>query len=216
MTATYHCIARAARRYSALELTQLFFAFSIFGWLWEAALHLVFDGELVNRGVLLGPWLPIYGVGGVLSVLLLRHFVHRPLLVFGMGTALCAAVEYIAGSFLLSAYGMRWWDYSAYPLNIRGFVCLQTSVIFGLGCCAALYFFAPALADRFARLPHLAVRRVGALLLILFACDLILSAGHPNSGAGVTDYHQTQSVQSGGVVEINPLYLAAQAQNLYK
>ena len=46
---------RAVRRYTAGELTGLFFAFSALGWLWEVGLHLVLDGELVNRGTMLGP-----------------------------------------------------------------------------------------------------------------------------------------------------------------
>ena len=33
-----------------------FFAFSIAGWLWEVALHIVTKGMFVNRGTMLGPW----------------------------------------------------------------------------------------------------------------------------------------------------------------
>ena len=65
------------RQYAPAELAGLFFAFSAAGWLWEVALHLVFNGELVKRGTMLGPWLPIYGAGGVLAVLLLRRAVRR-------------------------------------------------------------------------------------------------------------------------------------------
>ena len=37
-----------ARRYTAVELAGLFFAFSAIGWLWEVGLHLLLEGELVN------------------------------------------------------------------------------------------------------------------------------------------------------------------------
>ena len=43
------------RQYAPAELAGLFFAFSVAGWLWEVALHLVFNGELVKRGTMLGP-----------------------------------------------------------------------------------------------------------------------------------------------------------------
>ena len=49
------------RRYSLCSLVLLFFSFSLIGWLWEVGLHLVSDGEFVNRGVLHGPWLPFTG-----------------------------------------------------------------------------------------------------------------------------------------------------------
>ena len=141
--------ARAAQRYTAAELTGLFFAFAAIGWLWEVGLHLALEGELVNRGTMLGPWLPIYGAGGVLAVLLLRRFADRPVLTFALGTALCTAVEYGTGKYLLAVYGQRWWDYSMYPLNIDGLVSPLTSLLFGLGCfmyyasdvCLGLYLF---------------------------------------------------------------------------
>ena len=56
------------RQYAPAELAGLFFAFSAAGWLWEVALHLVFNGELVKRGTMLGPWLPIYGAGVTTSL----------------------------------------------------------------------------------------------------------------------------------------------------
>lgn len=39
----------------------LFFLVSFFGWGWEVVLYLVREGRFVNRGILSGPWLPIYG-----------------------------------------------------------------------------------------------------------------------------------------------------------
>ena len=102
-----NCRVRAVRRYSMVEMTGLFFAFSVIGWLWEVGLHVVLDGELVNRGTMLGPWLPIYGAGGVLAVLLLRRVAYSPALVLALGTAMCTAVEYAAGRYLLAVYGLR-------------------------------------------------------------------------------------------------------------
>ena len=41
----------------------LFLVGSLIGWLYELGLHLVKDGVFVNRGMLVGPWVPIYGLG---------------------------------------------------------------------------------------------------------------------------------------------------------
>ncbi|MGO5028330.1 putative ABC transporter permease [Candidatus Agathobaculum pullicola] len=92
MTAIYRYMQQerfdTAGRCTLCEGAGLFLVFSIAGWLWEVGLHLLLDGELVNRGTMLGPWLPIYGVGGMLSVLLLGRFIARPLAVFTLG-AIC-------------------------------------------------------------------------------------------------------------------------------
>src|SRR5699024_193673 len=66
------------RHYSIRTLILLFFAFSIAGWLWEVTLHIVTKGMLVNRGTMLGPWLPIYGAGGALVLFLLKKLFTRP------------------------------------------------------------------------------------------------------------------------------------------
>ena len=199
--------ARAAQRYTAAELTTLFFAFSAVGWLWEVALHLVLEGELVNRGTMLGPWLPIYGAGGVLAVLLLRRFADRPVLTFALGTALCTAVEYGTGKYLLAVYGQRWWDYSMYPLNIDGLVSPLTSLLFGLGCCAAVYWAGPALVARFRRLTRRQARVLCAALAALFVLDFLWSTAHPNTGAGVT-------APPGGMIVVEPNEIALLAHNL--
>lgn len=199
--------ARAARHYTAAELTGLFFAFAAIGWLWEVGLHLALEGELVNRGTMVGPWLPIYGAGGVLAVLLLRRFADKPLLTFALGTALCTVIEYGTGKYLLAVYGLRWWDYSMYPLNIDGLVSPLTSLLFGLGCCAAVYWAGPALADRFARLTRRQAHALCAALLVLFALDFIWSAVHPNTDAGA-------AAPYGGMTVVEPDEIGLLPHNL--
>ena len=61
------------RCYSAWSVVLIFFAMSFVGWAWEVGLHLIADGTFVNRGVLHGPWLPIYGTGSVMMLLLLNR-----------------------------------------------------------------------------------------------------------------------------------------------
>ena len=93
----------------------------------------------LNRGFFHGPWLPIYGVGGVLVVALLRRFVDRPLTLFFMTMAVCGVVEYTAGYLLWEMKHMYWWNYSGYFLNLHGRICAEGLIIFGLGGCAFLF-----------------------------------------------------------------------------
>ena len=196
MTAVFRYVHRArddaAGRYTLCEIAGLFLAFSAAGWLWEVGLHLLLDGELINRGTMLGPWLPIYGVGGLLSVLLLERFAAQPILIFALGAMLSTVMEFATGCYLLAVYGLRWWDYSDYPLNRHGLVSLPTALVFGLGCCAAVYLAAPLLLRMFRRLPHGMFLPLCALLIALFALDFCVSTLHPNTGQGIAVHPAAQ------------------------
>lgn len=205
------CGARMAG-YSACECVGLFLIFSASGWLWEVALHLLLDGELVNRGTLLGPWLPIYGVGGLAAVLLLGRFAARPPVVCALGALLSTAIEYATGKYLLAVYGLRWWDYSDFPLNIDGLVSPLTSLLFGLACCGAVYVAAPALRRRFGRVPRARLRLACAALAMLFAFDFAVCTLRPNSGQGVTVARAAQD----GLRVIEPAQIGLLLQNLPK
>ena len=47
----------------------LFFLLAFAGWLWEVILYVFTEHAFINRGVYRGPYLPIYGVGGLLLCL---------------------------------------------------------------------------------------------------------------------------------------------------
>ena len=81
-TAEKNRLIEQSMNYSFLFLKIcFFFTFSFAGWLWEVFLHVYLDHALVNRGVLYGPWLPIYGFG-VLILFLLRRFAKKPHMFF--------------------------------------------------------------------------------------------------------------------------------------
>ena len=60
--------------YHSLTLASLFFLFSILGWILETLSYLTMEGVFLNRSILLGPWIPLYGICGVLSVTMLHRF----------------------------------------------------------------------------------------------------------------------------------------------
>lgn len=176
------------RNYTVRSLILMFFSFSMIGWLWEVSLHLFGDGVFVNRGFFHGPWLPIYGVGGVLVVVLLKRFVDKPLLLFFMTMVVCGIVEYATGYILWEMKQMYWWNYSGYFLNLHGRICAEGLIIFGMGGCAFLYVVAPFFDEIFKKIPKRAAIIICVILLTVFAADSAYSVAHPNSGTGITDY----------------------------
>lgn len=188
------------RHYSVSSLILLFFIFSLIGWIWEVCLHLVSDGTFVNRGVLHGPWLPIYGAGGVLILVLLNKFRKHPIAEFFAAVLLCGCVEYFTAYVLeLLHDGQKWWDYSGYFLNLHGRICAEGLLVFGLGGMAIVYFLAPLLDNYLRKLDRRLVLLLCAVLLLVFNCDRLYSKKHPNMGEGITSYTvQEESVSFGG------------------
>ena len=163
-----------------------FFLLAVFGWLWEGFLYLFKDDSYVNRGFLLGPWLPIYGIGGVILELLLHRWRDRPLLTFMASMSLCTALEYLAGWYLESTWKVKWWDYSAVPWNLHGRICLYGSLLFGLGGMLLVWLVSPLFYSLYRRIPWRIQAGAGILMLVLFTADAAYSAMHPHVGTGIT------------------------------
>lgn len=177
------------RHYSLSSLIMIFFSFCLVGWLWEVSIHIVKDGRFVNRGVMHGPWLPIYGTGAVLVLLFLYRLRKHILAEFGATILLAGVVEYFS-SYMLSVLhnGQKWWDYTGYFLNINGRVCAEGLLVFGIAGTAAVYFLAPMLDNFFSRIKISLLRSICVVLIVLFMADLVYSQFVPNTGKGITDY----------------------------
>lgn len=176
----------ACRPYDAMTLTVAFFAVSLIGWLWEVSQHFVRTGQLVNRGTLYGPWLPIYGTAAVMMLVLLKRLAQRPGILFGCTVAVCGVIEYATSVVLEILFHTRWWDYSNMPLNIQGRICVGGLMLFGLGGCAVIYLIGPAIDCRVKKLPKAAAAAVLIILVLIFICDVIYSFTNIRTGAGIT------------------------------
>ena len=175
------------RNYTITSILVCFFFMCFVGWIWEVSLSMISYGKFVNRGVLHGPWIPIYGFGCVLILLLLKRFRMRPKVEFSMAVLLCGCIEYFTGFFLeLTHNGQKWWDYTGYFLNLHGRICAEGLLVFGVGGMAFVYVVAP-LIDNWVK-EHLNKKLSTAclVLLLLFGGDVIYSHFEPNVGEGVT------------------------------
>lgn len=179
----------ADHSYSLVNLIMMFFIFCFVGWVWEVSLAFISEDMFVNRGTLHGPWLPIYGTGGVIILVLLKKLREKPALEFVAAMVLCGCLEYFSSWYLEMTHdGQRWWDYTGYFLNINGRICAEGLLTFGLGGLAIVYLLAPALDNLLSRIDARKLGIVAAVLLVLYCADQVYSAQHPNVGAGITDY----------------------------
>ncbi|MDO4546422.1 MAG: DUF975 family protein, partial [Bacillota bacterium] len=176
------------RKYALVTYILFFFIFSFLGWCWEVSIHLVKDGVFINRGTMFGPWLPIYGSGGVMIIFLLKRFAKKPALLFVCTMILCSIVEYFTSWFLEVTKGMEWWDYSGYFLNINGRICLEGALTFAIGGCMFVYLAGPFLDNLLSKVGMKPKVVACVVLVLLFGTDVFYSHFHPNAGKGITDY----------------------------
>lgn len=177
------------RSYSLSSIILLFFTFSMIGWLWEVFLHLINNGTFVNRGVLHGPWLPIYGSGGILILLLLKRFREHPPLEFTYIVILCGLVEYFTSLYLEIRFGLSWWNYNGYFLNLHGRICAEGLLVFGLGGMAGVYIIAPLLDNLYQKFDKTILYILCVFLSSCFIFDKIYSGRYPNTGDGISSTH---------------------------
>lgn len=127
------------------------------------------------------PLAPPYGLGAVAVILfvwpLIRDHKINPSIVFVLSTLLTGFVEYICAVFVVAIYGVnRFWNYSDRFMNINGYVCLESAVLFGLMATFFIYLFYPICENIFSRLPN---RYVIVIFWALLLCFIVDSA---NSG----------------------------------
>lgn len=176
----------AKPQYSFLNTAMMFIAFSFIGWVYECLLWIIQDGLFVNRGTMYGPWIPIYGVGGIVIITIVNRFYKRPMVCFFMTMAVCAPIEYVGAWVLWKTRHLKYWDYSGYFLNIQGRVCLEGILVFAILGSVGIYIVAPMLDTYLNRIPKRTRTVICAALFAVFLIDLCLSHIYPRTGPGIT------------------------------
>lgn len=174
------------KTYDLIDYVLFFFTFSMIGWLWEVLFGFIATGEFVNRGTMHGPWLPIYGYGGVFILLLLKPLRKRPVLFFITTMLLAGVIEYATACYLELVLGYSWWTYEGYFLNLNNKICLEGLLIFGLGGAAITYFAAPLLNNLYAKINYAARVIICVVLIFSYLVDYLYTQKYPNVGNGIT------------------------------
>lgn len=146
-----------------------FIVFSFIGWLYESTICALANyGHFANSGFLLGPCCPIYGVGSLACWFLLRD-IPNVAVQFAAAALVCSAIEYGVGAALEQITGARFWDYSKFPFNINGRVCLYGAALFGAGAVLICRIAEPALLNALELIPPT------ILAAAAFACASLLA-----------------------------------------
>ena len=158
---------------SLYQILAYFLIYSCLGWCLEVIYAAVTTGELVNRGFLNGPVCPIYGFGMILVLFVLTPLEHNLLLLYLGGVILPSALELIGGWALYKLYRTRWWDYSDFPFNIGGYICLQFSLLWGVGTMVMVKVIHPAIASLVEMVPTTVGFILMCVLYAIYAADAV-------------------------------------------
>ena len=87
---------------------------------------------ILNRGFLIGPYCPVYGITAILMVFFLKEYEKDIFILFFMSIVYASIVEYVTSYLMEKIFNARWWDYSNKKYNVEGRICLENSIMFGI------------------------------------------------------------------------------------
>ncbi len=157
-------------------LFLLFLTYSFLGWIMEMIVTVIEDKEIVNRGFLVGPYCPIYGVCSIAMILLLNK-VTNPILLFVLSIIICSVGEYLTSYILEKIFNARWWDYSNMKFNLNGRICLECASGFGIGALLMIYVLNPILLPIIESIPLSTRIILLSIISIALIFDLFVSFG---------------------------------------
>lgn len=174
--------------YSITSLVYIFFGIAFIGWCWEVFLYILNTGHFVNRGMLKGPWLPIYGFGSLLVIILLKKLRNKPAEFFIASFIVCGNLEYFTSWIMEKIFNKKWWDYSDIFFNINGRVSLEGLLFFATGASLIVYIVAPLIDELIEKIPLSKRNKIAIILIVLFMIDVVTGFFRPNYGDNITVY----------------------------
>lgn len=162
--------------YSFLCYFILFLIYSFIGWIIDIIGGYFDTKKIINRGFLIGPWCPIYGIASLCMITIINQYKSNLLLFFTLTVLIASLIEYFVSYSMEKLFRARWWDYSRNSFNINGRICLLNSIFFGILGTLLIYIINPALETIIKLNPKVPFYTLSILLLILFLLDVIISS----------------------------------------
>ncbi len=153
----------------------VFLLYGVFGWIYESCLVSIQKKTPINRGFLTGPIIPIYGCGALFVWLSFWDIREHYLLVFIGGACLATILEYVTSLIMELIFHTRWWDYSKYPLNLNGRICLPVALFWGALTLLMLHIFQNGIDYIIGIIPRKAGEIMGYIILPLFITDTVFA-----------------------------------------
>lgn len=166
--------------YSITQWLSFFYLYCMLGWCFESAYVSLKHKRFVNRGFMRGPFLPIYGGGAIMMLVVSAPFQDmaspgRQILTYVAGCIGATVLEYVTGVIMEALFKVRYWDYSDQPFNFQGHICLGSTLAWGFLTVIMTGFLHKPFEYLILSVPQAVLSVVTLLLTALVGADFALS-----------------------------------------
>jgi uncharacterized membrane protein len=156
------------------KLFLVFFIGSFAGVVVEVLWCIIKNGYIESRsGLVYGPFNALYGAGALALTLALYKYRNRSAAIsFAGGMIVGSALEYVCSWAQETLLGSRSWDYSAFPFNLNGRICLMYSIFWGVLGVLWIKSIYPRMVRWILKIPN----RIGKALTWVFVAFMIFNA----------------------------------------
>ncbi len=166
------------RKRSFYELVFIFTLCSILGYFVETGYVFLDTGNLVKRGMLLGPYCPIYGFGA--SILYLLFYNIKPTkknipYIFFLSALTMGGFELLSGLGFKYILNIEMWNYHGKFLEILNYTTVP--ILIGWGILGTIYVFAiqPFLSKILDKIPLTIKKRLTYIIITIYLFDFAIS-----------------------------------------
>ena len=161
--------------YTWIQWLFFFFFYSFFGWCFESTYVSLHEKRFVNRGFIRGPFLPLYGTGALMMLIVSMPFQDNLILTYVAGCVGATVLEYITGVLMETLFKVRYWDYSHKKFNFQGQICLESSLVWGFLTILMTRMIHKPIEAFALWLPSSVLTGVTMVVTVIFAADFALS-----------------------------------------
>lgn len=161
--------------YSILQWLFFFYFYCFFGWCFESAFVSMRKKRFVNRGFMRGPFLPLYGSGAIMMLVVSMPVRDNLFLVYVAGCIGATALEYVTGVTMEALFKVRYWDYSNQRFQFQGHICLSSTLAWGFLTILMTEAVHRPVEKFSLLLPHTVMLLLVSFLTVMIAADFIMS-----------------------------------------
>lgn len=140
--------------------------------------HYMADGSIVwesRRGVIYGPFNPLYGAGIVVMTIILTRKKHPWYITLLYGALAGGIFEYVASYLQELVIGTTSWDYTGYFLEIGGRTTIPFMLAWGTGGLIFAYVVYPFVSNLIEKIPYNLGMVITRALVIFMVFDMLVS-----------------------------------------
>lgn len=161
--------------YTITQWLFFFYFYCFFGWIFESTYVSIKSRRFVNRGFMRGPFLPIYGSGAIMMLVVSMPFQDNLILTYLAGCLGATILELVTGMAMESLFKMRYWDYSNQKFNYKGHICLSSTIAWGFLTILMTEFLHKGVEKLILAVPYGIVTALTAVVSVYIIIDFTLS-----------------------------------------